>query len=184
MARTIYLPITSQVRHQLRNGRVWIGIFRSRGGGYATPKILHVFLQWQFNNLLNPTLPDRGVRFLGISGKGVALCRCFDGHNKNPTNCLWHGSPTIGLTSSVHPHIYVLSQIWLKHLRMWRKTKTYHFNSTLYVFLSIHVIHIWIIVILFEYIIFLYLSVWQFLPFIFNYPCIHGSLPSTKKCKW
>ena len=73
-----------------------------------------------------------------------------------PSN-VWHGSPTIGLTYSVHPHMYVLSQILLKHLIMWRKTKTSHFNSTVYVFLPIHVIHIQIIVLLCEYIIFVYL---------------------------
>ena len=86
-------------------------------------------------------LRNRGVRFLWIGGKGIALCRCFDGHNKNPTECLWHGSPTI---TSVQPHIYmyVLSQIWLKHLPMWRKTKTSHFNSSLYVYFPIHTIHI------------------------------------------
>ena len=203
-------------------------------------------------------LRDRGVQFLNIGGKGVALCRCFDWHNKNPTKCLWHGSPTT-TSSSFQPHIYmfVLSQIWLKHPPMWRKTKTSHFNSSLYVFFTIHVIHIIIWagpwenlpyglysifknitefrsillklsrnskitfhkaiiqhastcnpsandiklpplqrynapasgchhcnqnaireVLLFGYIIFVYLSLWQFLPFIFNFPCLHGSLPS------
>ena len=71
-----------------------------------------------------------------ISGKRVAPCRCLCGHNKNPTKCLWHRNLIIGPSySSVGLHIDVLSQIWLKHLRLWPKTKTSHFNSTLYVFL-------------------------------------------------
>ena len=111
----------------------------------------------------------------------MALCRCFDGHNKNPTKCLYHGSPTIGLTSSVHPHIYVLSQIWLNIFECDVKQK-HHFNSTLYVFLPhCHSRHSYMdnrFIIWIHY--FVYLSVWQFLPFIFNYPCLHGSLPSFK----
>ena len=105
----------------------------------------------------------RGVRFVRISGKRVLPCRCHDWHNKNPTKYLWHRNPIIGpSTSSVSLRIDVLSQIWLKHLRLWRKTKTSRFNSTWYMFFQIRIIHT------FEYIIFVFLSMWQFLPLIFT----------------
>ena len=49
-------------------------------------------------------------QFLGITERGWSRVGVWTGMLKNPTKCLWRGSPTVCLTfSSVRLHIYVAS---------------------------------------------------------------------------
>ena len=46
-----------------------------------------------------------GVRFLGITVKMMAPCRCLYGQVKDHTKCHWMGA--VGPTSSIGLHIYM-----------------------------------------------------------------------------
>ena len=50
--------------------------------------------------------------------KGLPSVGALMGTCKTPMTCIWHVTQTRGQTSSVHLHIYVLLQIWLKYHRL------------------------------------------------------------------
>ena len=58
----------------------------------------------------------------------------LDGHiKKNPTKCLWRGSPTVSptISSSVRLHIYVPSHVLLKYRWLWRYATNFQYSPTL-----------------------------------------------------
>ena len=53
------------------------------------------------------------VLYLSRLHRGQAMCWCMDMHVKEPTKCLWQGSPVEGQTYSLDclRHIYVPSHL-------------------------------------------------------------------------
>ena len=127
-------------------------------------------------------LRDRGVRyrFLRIRGKRVSPFRCFDGHNKNPMKCLSHGKPDPKFNFFFSPQAHPCAvKIWLKHLWLWLKT---NWNSSFQLKIArCNSLHSYKDSLLFEYNIFVFLFVRQLFQLIFDYPCLHVSLPSIFK---
>ena len=64
------------------------------------------------------------VLYLSRLHRGQAMCWCMYMYFKEPTTCLWQGSPVEGQTYSLDclRHIYVPSHLWLNYRRLRCKT--------------------------------------------------------------